>query len=44
MPSIRLEMDVPNPTRHSGMLLAGIQTHATTGLPYGWIPAKRIPE
>jgi hypothetical protein len=26
--------------RHSGMLLAGIQTRATTGFLCGWIPAK----
>jgi hypothetical protein len=28
--------------RHSRMLLAGIQTRATTGFPCGWIPTNRL--
>jgi hypothetical protein len=36
--------DLHKPNRHSGMLLAGIQTRATTGFLCGWIPAKSMPE
>jgi hypothetical protein len=30
--------------RHSGILLAGIQTRATAEFLCSWIPAKRMPE
>jgi hypothetical protein len=36
--------DLPGCSRHSGMLLAGIQARATASFSYGWIPARRLPE
>jgi hypothetical protein len=36
---------MPNPSRHSGMFLAGIQSSGSlAGLLSGWIPAKNMPE